>query len=69
MKVYEVEYRAVVTVVEQDMGKAALQGAALIKDNPHLICVRGVHERNPLGNILGRRDSQRDSVVATLVVP
>jgi hypothetical protein len=31
MKVYEVEYRAVVTVVEQDMGKAALQGAALIK--------------------------------------
>jgi len=25
MKVYQVEYRAVVTVVEQDMGKAAIR--------------------------------------------
>ena len=67
MKVYQVEYRAVVTVVEQDMGKAALQGAALIKDNPHLLSVRAVHERNPTSEHPGPKDSQRDSVVANTV--
>jgi len=46
MKVYQVEYRAVITLAAQDMQKAALQGAAAIKDNPHLIYVRAVHERN-----------------------
>ena len=46
MKVYEVEYRAVVTLAEMDMEKAALHGAALIKDNPHLVYVKAVHERN-----------------------
>jgi hypothetical protein len=46
MKVYEVECLAVITIAEQDMEKAALLGAALIKDNPHLISVRAVHERN-----------------------
>jgi hypothetical protein len=46
MKVYEVEYRAVVTLAEVDMEKAALHGAALIKDNPHLVYVIAVHERN-----------------------
>ncbi len=45
MKVYEVECLAVITLTEQDMEKAALRGAALIKDNPHLIYVRAVHER------------------------
>jgi hypothetical protein len=33
MKVYEVECRAVVTLAAQDMQKAALHGAAVIKDN------------------------------------
>ena len=46
MKVYEVECLAVITVEEEDMETAALHGAALVKDNPHLISVRAVHERN-----------------------
>ena len=46
MKVYEVECRAVITLAAEDMQKAALHGAAVIKDNPHLIYVRAVHERN-----------------------
>jgi hypothetical protein len=46
MKVYEVECGAVITLAAQDMQKAALQGAAIIKDNPHLIYVRAVHESN-----------------------
>jgi hypothetical protein len=46
MKFYEVEYRAVITLAAQDMQKAALYGAAVIKDNPHLIYLRAVHERN-----------------------
>ena len=46
MKVYQVEYRAVITLAAQDMQNAALQGAAVIKDNPHLIYVRAVYERN-----------------------
>jgi hypothetical protein len=46
MKVYEVEYGAVITLAAQDMQKAALHGAAVIKDNLHLIYVRAVHERN-----------------------
>jgi hypothetical protein len=46
MKVYQVECRAVITLAAQDMQKAALHGAAVIKDNPHLIYVRAVHERN-----------------------
>jgi L-alanine-DL-glutamate epimerase-like enolase superfamily enzyme len=33
MKVYEVECLAVVTLAAQDMQKAALHGAAVIKDN------------------------------------
>jgi hypothetical protein len=45
MKVYEVEYRAVITLAAEDMQKAALYGAAVIKDNAHLIYVRAVHER------------------------
>ena len=46
MKVYEVEYRAVITLAAEDMQKAELYGAAVIKDNAHLIYVRAVHERN-----------------------
>ncbi len=46
MKVYEVECRAVITLAAEDMKKAALHGAAVIKDNAHLIYVRAVHERN-----------------------
>jgi hypothetical protein len=44
MKVYEVEYRAVVTLSE--LKKAASHAAALPKDNPDLIYARAVHERN-----------------------
>jgi hypothetical protein len=46
MKVYEVEYRAVITLAAEDMQKAELYGAAVIKDNAHLIYVRAIHERN-----------------------
>jgi hypothetical protein len=46
MKVYEVECGAVIRIAAPDMQKAALQGAAVIKDNLHLIYVRAVHERN-----------------------
>jgi hypothetical protein len=45
MKVYEVEYRAVITLAALDMQKAALQGAAVIKHNPNLFHLRAVHER------------------------
>jgi hypothetical protein len=41
MKVYQVECRAVVTVSEQDLEKAALHAAALLKDNLDLFYVRG----------------------------
>ena len=46
MKVYEVEYRAVITLAAQDMQKAASQGAAAIKHHPHLFHLRAIHERN-----------------------
>jgi hypothetical protein len=46
MKTYEVEYRAVITLAAEDMQRAALYGAAVIKDNAHLIYVRSVHESN-----------------------
>ncbi len=46
MKVYDVEYRAVITLAAQDMQEAALHGVEFIKDNPRLLYVRAVHERN-----------------------
>ena len=46
MKVYEVEYRAVITLAAEDMQKATLYGAAVIKDNAHLIYVKAVHEKS-----------------------
>jgi hypothetical protein len=60
MKVYEVECRAVITLAAEDMQKAALHGAAVIKDNAHLIYVRAVHERNlnQLGKILDLESSK-----------
>lgn len=52
MKAYEVEYRAVITLTAQDIQKAVLHGAEIIKDNLHLIYVKAVHERN--GDQLGQ---------------
>jgi hypothetical protein len=46
MKVYQVECRAIITVAAPDMQNAASHGAAVIKENPHLIFVRAVRERN-----------------------
>jgi hypothetical protein len=44
MKVYQVECRAIITLAASDMQEAALRSAFVIKDNLHLIRVRGVHE-------------------------
>jgi len=68
MKIYEVECWAVITLAEKDMEKAALRGAALIKDNPHLISVRAVHERDfeAVREDRGPKNWQQDSMVATL---
>ena len=68
MKVYEVECGAVITLTAQDMQKAALHGAAAIKDNPHLIYVRAVHERNfePAREATGAKNPEKDLIFATL---
>jgi hypothetical protein len=67
MKVYEVECGAVITLTAQDIEKAALHAAAVIKDNLHLIHVRAVHERNfePAWEVPSAKNSQKDSIVAT----
>jgi hypothetical protein len=64
MKIYDVECWAVITLAEQDMEKAGLRGAALIKDNPHLIYVRAVHERDFEAVRADRssKNSQQDSI-------
>ena len=46
MKLYEVEFRAVITLAAQDIQKATLHGTGVIKESPHLIYVKAVHERN-----------------------
>lgn len=46
MKVYQVEYRALITVEAYDLQKATLEAAAVIKENPDLIHLRGAHEIN-----------------------
>ena len=79
MKVYEVEYRAVITLAAEDMQKAALYGASVIKDNGDLIYVRAVHERNlepawedPSGTreqITTRRFHDEIGTVRTMLVP
>jgi hypothetical protein len=47
MKIYQVEYRAVITVEAHDLQKAALDAAATLKVNPDLILLRAAHEINP----------------------
>ena len=66
MKVYEVECRAVITLAAEDMQKAALHGAAVIKDNPHLIYVRAIHQRSPAPEDPGPKNSQKGPFAATL---
>src|SRR5271165_1473489 len=53
MNVYEVEFRAVITLAAQDMQKAALHGTRVIRDSPHLIYVKAVYEKNFNLNQLG----------------
>ena len=64
MKLYEVEFRAVITLAAQDMQKATLHGTGVLKESPHLIYVKAVHERNfkPAGEILESSQSQNVSV-------
>jgi hypothetical protein len=68
MKVYQVECRAVITLAASDMQEAALRSALLIKDNPHLIRVRGVHEISLETTWIDPRQksSQKDSVGQSL---
>ena len=68
MKIYEVECWAVITLAEQDIEKAALRGAALIKDYPHLIYVRAVHERDfeDVREGHSSKNSQQDSTVSAV---
>jgi hypothetical protein len=64
MKVYQVECRAIVTLAASDMEEAALRGAVVIKDNPHLILVRGVHEITLPATLKdsSENSSQKDSI-------
>jgi hypothetical protein len=68
MKVYQVECRAVITLAASDMQEAALRSALLIKDNPHLIHVRGVHEISLEATWIDPRQtsSQKDSAGQSL---
>jgi hypothetical protein len=70
MKVYQVECRAIVTLAAQDMQKAALHSAAIIRDNLHLIHVKAVHERNFEATWKDRTpNSQEDLLVAMQSFP
>jgi hypothetical protein len=69
MKVYQVECRAVITLAAPDMQKAALQGAAVIKNNPHLIYVRAIHERERASEDPSPKNSQIGPIAATLSFP
>jgi hypothetical protein len=64
MKLYEMELRAVITLAAQDMQKATLHGTWVIKESPHLIYVKAVHERDfkPAGEILESSQSPNVSV-------
>ena len=70
MKVYEVECRAVMTIAEEDMQKAASHCEAVIKDNLHLIYVTAVHERNfePAWEDPSPKNSQCDATGVTPLV-
>jgi hypothetical protein len=46
MKLYQVEYRAVINVEADDLLTAELDASAFIKENPHVIRVRGAREIN-----------------------
>ena len=61
MKVYQVEYRAVITVEAHDLQKAALNAAAAIKENPDLILLRAAHEINSESTWKYPRRLQKDS--------
>jgi len=54
-----------------DIQEAALRGAAVIKDNPHLIFVRAVHERNfePTWKDPSPKSSQKDLIGTTQPFP
>ena len=71
MKVYQVECRAIITVAASDMQEAASRSAAVVKNNPHLMVVRGVHEINleQAWKDSGQNSSQRGSVGATQAFP
>ena len=71
MKVYQVECRAIVTLAASDMQEAALRSAVVIKNNPHLICVRGVHEitLEATWKDLSQESFEKDSVGQTQSFP
>jgi hypothetical protein len=46
MKLYQVEYQAVITVEADDLETAEIGATAFVKENPHVIRVRGAHELN-----------------------
>jgi hypothetical protein len=46
MKLYQVEYQAVITVEADDLETAELGATAFVKENPHVIRVRGAREIN-----------------------
>ena len=69
MKTYEVECRAVITLAAQDMQKAASQGAAVIKANPHLIYVRAIHEREPASEGPSPKNSPEGLIATRLSFP
>jgi hypothetical protein len=71
MKVYQVECRAIITLAASDMQEAALRSALLIKDNPHLIRVRGVHEISleATWNDPHQKNSPKDALGETQSLP
>jgi hypothetical protein len=46
MKLYQVEYRAVITVEADDFAAAELGATAFIRENPDMIRIRGAREIN-----------------------
>jgi hypothetical protein len=71
MKVYQVECRAIITVAASDMQEAASRSAVVVKNNPHLMVVRGVHEvtLEQTWKDSGQNSSQRGSIVARQAFP
>jgi hypothetical protein len=71
MKAYQVECRAIITLAAADMQEAVSRSAAVIKDNPHLILVKAVHEISvePIWKDLSQKISQRGSIGARQSFP